>query len=720
MAIVKKAFRPKARIMELLGEQLIKNHTLALFELIKNSYDADASYVKLTLNNINEENASIEVVDDGLGMDLDTVVNIWMEPAHGHKSVFRESGKRTNKGRLPVGEKGVGRFAVHRLGRKISMSTRAYDQDVVAVDIDWDNFSKSEYLDEAYISIETRPSKARNPGKTGTKIVITDLKQEWKRGDIRRLYRAVSSMTSANLLDRENNSDAFVVEFNIYPESKWLDDLFDPELVISQALFEFDFQLNDDGLTYKYVYQPYPALISDYKGIIEPRTIEVKLESPDFFKFTPTNNERSKKKKTRNERFSLVKSGIGPISGKILGFDLDRILYDRYLKDESGGLSEYLKAQGGLKVYRDNLRVYNYGEPGDDWLGLDHRRIQSPTKRMGNQQLLGEIHLELDKSSALKEKTNREGFVENEAYGEFVHAMLSVMAQFEAERNKDKRILKAAIETKPGGDFHGSEKQKSTEELLDELKQEVIAEKNISPKVGNLVDKVIKSFKETRDAMLSSAGAGLGLTTVFHELERGIRNLHMAIRDGVDNGRLEIISEELVSLLQGAMYMVSKKDKEVISVSKLISQCVNTQQRRFKRHKIKFLPGFEKNTLLDFNVTGVRRMFTSAIVNIIDNAIYWMDGEPDDNRYLWIGLSSEFEGPAIIIADNGPGFIDGGDELIQPFFTRKPAGMGIGLYYADMVMKAHSGRLVFPNHNTIDIPMVTKGACIALVFEKDK
>ncbi|WP_370621573.1 HAMP domain-containing histidine kinase (plasmid) [Citrobacter portucalensis] len=220
--------------------------------------------------------------------------------------------------------------------------------------------------------------------------------------------------------------------------------------------------------------------------------------------------------------------------------------------------------------------------------------------------------------------------------------------------------------------------------------------------------------------MLSSAGAGLGLTTVFHELERGIRNLHMAIRDGVDNGRLEIISEELVSLLQGAMYMVSKKDKEVISVSKLISQCVNTQQRRFKRHKIKFLPGFEKNTLLDFNVTGVRRMFTSAIVNIIDNAIYWMDGEPDDNRYLWIGLSSEFEGPAIVIADNGPGFIDGGDELIQPFFTRKPAGMGIGLYYADMVMKAHSGRLVFPNHNTIDIPVVAKGACIALVFEKDK
>lgn len=105
MANVQKAFRPKARIMELLGEQLIKNHTLALFELIKNSYDADASYVKLSLNNINTENASIEVVDDGIGMDLKTVLDIWMEPAHGHKSIFRERGQRTAKGRLPVGEK---------------------------------------------------------------------------------------------------------------------------------------------------------------------------------------------------------------------------------------------------------------------------------------------------------------------------------------------------------------------------------------------------------------------------------------------------------------------------------------------------------------------------------------------------------------------------------------------------------------------------------------
>ncbi|BCS48001.1 ATP-binding protein [Aeromonas veronii] len=719
MSIVKKAFRPKARIMELLGEQLIKNHTLALFELIKNSYDADASCVSLTLNNINEKQATIEIVDDGVGMSLDTVLNIWMEPAHGHKSTFRECGKRTSKGRLPVGEKGVGRFAVHRLGKKIEMHTRAFGQDEVTVYIDWERFSKSEYLDEADISIESHAPKFFTQNETGTKIIISDLKQEWKRGDLRRLYRAVSSMTSANLVEDDKKKDGFSVKFNVLPTSTWLDDLFDPELVTSQSLFEFNFELNDHGLFYIYKYTPYPALISDYKDIIKPREVVLHIETPDFFKYLPNDSGRTSKKNNRANRPSLNNLGIGPITGKILGFDLDKIIYDRYLKDEAGGLSDYLKAQGGLKVYRDNLRVYNYGEPGDDWLGLDHRRIQNPTKRMGNQQLLGEIHLFLDKSSSLKEKTNREGFVENEAYSEFVHAMLSVMTQFEAERNKDKRILKGALDTRPGGDFNGSEKRKSTEELLNDLKQEVLADKTISPKVEHLVNQVISSFKETRDAMLSSAGAGLGLTTVFHELERGIRNLHKAIKDGVDNKRLENISEELVSLLQGAMYMVSKKDRERILASKLIEQCLSTQTRRFKRHKIKLLPGYEKSTHLDFDIFGVRRMFTSAIVNIIDNSIYWMDGESEDERYLWIGLSSEFEGPAIIICDNGPGFIDDGDDLVQPFFTRKPAGMGIGLYYTDMVMKAHSGRLAFPNIKTIEAPMATKGACIALIFKKD-
>lgn len=145
-------FRPKARIMVLLGDQLIKNHTLALFELVKNSYDADANKVDLQLNDIDTTNGSIEVEDDGNGMALETIVNVWLEPANSHKADARSKGVKTRKGRLPVGEKGVGRFAVHRLGRKITMITRSQGCKEVVVNIDWDEFLRNEYLGKVRIS----------------------------------------------------------------------------------------------------------------------------------------------------------------------------------------------------------------------------------------------------------------------------------------------------------------------------------------------------------------------------------------------------------------------------------------------------------------------------------------------------------------------------------------------------------------------------------------
>ncbi|MVF04935.1 ATP-binding protein [Serratia marcescens] len=720
MEIAKKPFRPKARIMELLGEQLIKNHTLALFELVKNAYDADASLVNLTLHDIESKNGKIIIDDNGSGMDFHTVSNIWMEPAHGHKSLAREKGERTTKGRLPIGEKGVGRFAVHRLGRKITMITKKENCNEVIVDIDWEVFSKYEYLDEANIKIEERSPVVFVNGSSGTKIIISNLKQTWKRGDIRKLYRSVSSMTPAKLVQNDASSRFdFDVKFNLEPPKNWLDDLFDPDMALSQSLFNFDFELTDDGLKYNYNYTPYDSILSDYKDIVVPRSNRVELKHFEFFTYNSYEGTGRKNRTKRSKRPLLEKDlGIGNIKGRIIGFDLDKNIYDRYLKDEAGGLSDYLRTQGGVRVYRDNLRVYNYGEPGDDWLNLDHRRIQGPTRKLGNQQILGEIHLSLNESKGLKEKTNREGFVENESYNELVFSLLCILSQFEAERNKDKRILKDALETPAGKLPIGGIRKKSTEELLDELNQEILKQKNIEPSVGQLVKKVISSYRETRDAMLSSAGAGLGLVTVFHELERGVRNLHRAIDEGISNARLKEISDELISLLQGAMYMVSNKEKEKILASNLIKYALSTQKRRFKRHGIELLNGFENLSSLDFYITGVRRMLTSSLVNIIDNAIYWIDSEEHErkDKYIWIGLSNELEGPAIIVADSGPGFIDGAEDIIQPFFTRKPSGMGVGLYYSDMVMKSHKGRLSFPSSKSVEVPLKTNGACIAFIF----
>lgn len=724
------SFRPKARIMELLGEQLIKNHTLALFEIVKNSYDADATEVKLQLINIDEDNGEITIKDNGYGMSFKTVTEVWMEPANGHKLDKRIKGERTSKGRLQVGEKGVGRFAVHRLGTKISMVTKSKGSPEVVVEIDWEEFSKSDYLDQAKVNITERDAEIFKSGATGTYIKISNLKQKWRRGEIRKLYRSVKSMTPASLSyeNKEHSpdhKDRFEVTFQIIPEKTWLNDLFDPELAESQSLFNFNFELSNKGLHYNYSFTPYAAIKADYGDLITDRTIELSSENFEFFRFRfPEDGENWRERKKRPQRPDLYHVqdpenhglGIGTLKGKIIGFDFDKDIL-RYIKDEKGGLEEYVKQQGGIKVYRDGLRVYNYGEPGDDWLGLDHRRIQGPTRKFGSKQIIGEIHLELEGSPDLKEKTNREGFVENDAYNELVYAMLCIISQFEAERNKDKRLLKDALSTSPGP-TPGAMQKRGIEELLNELEQSVLKNKELDLQIGAVVRGVGKSYRETRDVMLSAAGAGLGLVTVFHELERGVKGLNASIIERAPIEQLQKMSNELVSILQGAMYMVSNKKMEEIKASDLVKYALLTQQRRFNRHKITFLDGFKNRPDLDFNIKGMRRMLTSALVNIIDNAIYWLD-EIEKERFIWIAPSAEMESPAIIIADNGPGFIDEPADIIQPFHTRKPAGMGIGLYYTDMVMKSHSGRLSFPEKNFIDAPAVLTGAQIGLVFKKE-
>ena len=150
------AFRPRARLLQLLGDQLIRSPRLAVFELVKNAYDADARRAQVTMHELRTPNASISVIDDGDGMSLDVVRDIWFVPGHDHKARKKERGETTRLRRSPIGEKGIGRFAAHKLGNRISVVTRADGEPEVVVEIDWNRLTAAEYLSEAKAVIRTR------------------------------------------------------------------------------------------------------------------------------------------------------------------------------------------------------------------------------------------------------------------------------------------------------------------------------------------------------------------------------------------------------------------------------------------------------------------------------------------------------------------------------------------------------------------------------------
>ena len=135
--------RPYARLLTMLGDQLIKNEQIALTELIKNSYDADADWVKVSFEDFGEnlevlKDSKIIIEDNGTGMTLETIEKSWMNPATPNKFVEKGKMKRTKKKkRIVQGEKGIGRFAILKLGKKTLIITRPENSNV-EYEIDYD------------------------------------------------------------------------------------------------------------------------------------------------------------------------------------------------------------------------------------------------------------------------------------------------------------------------------------------------------------------------------------------------------------------------------------------------------------------------------------------------------------------------------------------------------------------------------------------------------
>ena len=240
-----------------------------------------------------------------------------------------------------------------------------------------------------------------------------------------------------------------------------------------------------------------------------------------------------------------------------------------------------------------------------------------------------------------------------------------------------------------------------------------------------LVGKVRKDYDNMREVMLSSGMNGLNLTIVFYEVEREmgfIRNDIMKKDCDIDNIRLRIKS--LMDLIEKFMPILKQNRITPVKASKLASRAEAIHRSRFKFHEVLFSNRFTDSSISDFIVKGPSGLLLGALSNLIDNAIYWSRERRirEANVKPAIMLTADtthFDGPALVIADNGRGFQMEPDEMILPFRTLKPSGMGIGLYYVSLVMETIGGKLLFPNAKDLELPEVYDGACVALVFPKN-
>ncbi|WEX09633.1 ATP-binding protein [Chelativorans sp. AA-79] len=693
-------------MLQLLGDQLIGSPRLALFELVKNAYDADADEVVITFHNVGTTKAKITIRDNGQGMSLQTIEDVWLVPGHDHREKDREKNVRSPKyGRLPLGEKGVGRFAVHKLGDRIRLVTRAEGEAECIVDFDWDVLLEKTYLAEAEITVRERTPQVFKTG-TGTLIEISRLRSaDWTRGEVRDLYRQVTSIASP-FGDRIGDFD---VRLEVPEHPEWLSTLPGVEQLLEKAPYTFEFDFDGRRLHYRYEFRGIPRLKLN-KRVVERDEIHFQIppgEEPDVL--DPSDEPRPRRR-GRIAADEETLAGIGPVSGRFYIFDRDKKILPLY--GDTRFLERYLDQNGGVRVYRDGVRVYNYGEPSDDWLGLDLRRVNEPAKRLSRNITVGVVDLSLAESYALQEKTNREGFVETEAYQRLKRIVLGALTILQVERNIDKEHIRQ-VTGEPSGTSEGIEGP------LAELRR--LARANRVDKILEpAIHKIETDYAILRENFARSGVSNAGLAVIFHEVERGVRVLTGAINDpDFDIESLREQAGQLQGLLETSTQLLRNTTRKSGSLRDIVRTARDLSLLRFRLHGIKLTcPALEEDGP-DATAVFSSGLVLGALTNLIDNAVHWVKvRHPNaDDRRIYVNVFPDFEGgPAIIVADNGPGFLDDPATIVSPFFTRRPGGSGLGLYFANLVMDLNEGHLVFPAAEQADVPEAFDGAVVALVF----
>ncbi|HWW05889.1 ATP-binding protein [Collimonas sp.] len=710
--------RVRSHILRLLGDQLVGHDRLAIFELVKNSYDADATHVDVL---VDLKNRQIIVRDDGCGMTSEVVREKWLDI--GTDSKRGEYRLRSPiYMRMPLGEKGVGRLAVQKLGSRLRMISRAKGCSEVVVEMAWnDLIDSSAYVDGSLQVDITERKQAVDflDGKHGTIIEISDLsRKEWERKDLRDLKRLVVSLESPF-----KSNDSFRVSLEVPSREKDIDDVPDLKELLKRSIWTYDFEIAPEGFTWTYNFSP-PRL-KGLKAREECSLGWTKLEWCDEAVKEAKAHAASGDDVPLFVDTTAALKDIGSIKGRFhVFYRRDEIL--RLIGDPRQ-TKQWLRDQSGVRVFRDGIRVYNYGEPDDDWLALNARRINRPTAKIGSDQMVAAIDLDLAASTGLREKTNREGFNQDETYSRFRLLVLSAVEHFEKVHDTDRRAIDHALK----GDDTQVGSTIKLKDAISGLKSVCENDKELSKTLSPYVKAIEKEVEQVQSVMLNAGMAGMGLALVFHEIDRSIRTLTSQAEQGIPLDRLRTGLNELRQMLDSISVLLRQSKARHLSIRELIKQILELNEARFRFHGITVSAPVLTGDSPDFFVTAPQHLLLSALNNIIDNAIYWaeyrykLEKEPLHKPAILIMTGwSEEDGGILTVADNGTGFAISPADALQPFITKRTGGMGLGLYYCRLVMDNVGGKLqlgsVDEAREFFEIAKPFDGAAVTLFFSNSK
>ena len=704
-------FRPRARLMTTLGLELINSDTVALAELVKNAFDADAQYVLIIITGeVTEEGSikagtgTIHILDDGHGMDESTINGTWLEPATG----FRRQSTITPRGRRVLGEKGVGRFAAAKLGTSLELISKTQEDEEVKLKIDWSAFDTDDkYLDEIEFALDVTDegtfgqnrsissiwrtninkylSGDDNPAVDhGTFLTITGIHKAWTPKDVEDVHRALARLVSP-YQDKQIKT-----EFNIILD---LPDRFDVSGLIKRPdvlqwpHYKLSAEVDKDGYA----------------------TVLIELRD---------GGERTINQILRNQGRKDLR--CGPFEIFLNVWDRDPKSLGDLVTDSSNTKSvrAILDSAAGISIYRDGFRVLPFGERGDDWLNLDHRRVQNPTYRLSNNQIIGYVLIGRDNNPALIDQTNRQGIIDGSAFSDLRSAVHQLLHLLETERYKVRprqerksksglfdridlsKLQSAVVSSVPSGS-HIPEMVADIQKEIDnrfESVGEVLSRYHRLATLGQLIDRVVHELAQP-------------IVAIRQASTLGTESIDATLRQDVDRPRL-------LNKLRDYMVTINKQTRVANDVIRRIAPFGGRKRGRPQKYMIEtaikdavallredirsigaavHLP----NTNHEVSLDGTE--IQEVLVNLLTNSIHWLKQVKKGSRTISIEVErNDDKSLSLIVEDSGPGVSESDrDYIFDPYFTTKSNGVGLGLSIAGEIVEDYYGgtlELLSPGH----------------------
>jgi signal transduction histidine kinase len=655
-------FRVSPSVLGPLGAEQLQDPALAVLELIKNSWDADARRVSVSIETRTNERA-IVVRDDGHGMTEAEFRNYWLVIG----ASYKRSRRTTEAGSRPlIGEKGLGRLATFALGRVVTIESAREPQAGFAAEINWATLQASSSLEEYPITISSRHSER------GTRVEIRDLVKDW-----------IPTHTD------------FLISH--------------AEFLTSVPGEEFNLSISIDSK---------PQIFAEPSGQIRQWTegqLEIAVDSRGVPHVTTCIVE--------DEDYSDVPFRQFPkqhFDSHLAGMRLRLNFFRRDQAQKASALARnattaLLERYQGIRIYRDGINVPPYGLNGDDWAGLEKQRTRfgGPTMVPGNSQLVGELHLSRDSHPHLIVTAGRAGFADQQAV-----ASLARYTQWAVrELGTARRAAELHLHNRPVPSRLDNRNEVATprpDTIVQAAFEDVAKNPSVrrDPKLRLLVDQAKKqlllTLVEKEDLLrlyAQLASTGIAATSFAHELRAEFDAMSEAISElKVTKHRPD---PELLNVLDYAWGRVRSFAAlfQVVPVKLRRKPRLMTAQDLADAARATLALAIPDKVTSELvpphgSVRIIPAELDSILVNLVSNAVKAINESPNREKgRILISLATRGPNLEIRVADNGCGVSDKvKNVMFEPLEGAFSEGTGMGLPIVAFLASRYDGIVTLAEH----------------------